>query len=293
MDGYKLVMDVSHHQTFDYDLVKEHVDGFIIRAAFGKDRDSRFEQHYNGFKEKPCAVYQWFRPDQDVTAQIEVVKVLCEGKNIRCAFSDQEQAGRYNIPMSNFSSAFLNERAHEHMTGLELHGFEMGIYSRATWISQFSPQMRDWMYDYNVWLASWPYAAGAVTVDWDTLMDTWAPKVFSPFFTIDWPTDLKRADAWQWSGDKFIVPGVFTADGVPRSADFNFVSNALFDRFSHGDVARHPAGTSRTSGTSHPPATPRPGDTAGRLTLLERDMDHAKVDIDRIENVMRDHDWAI
>ncbi len=38
MDGYKLVMDVSHHQTFDYDLVKQHVDGFIIRTAFGTER---------------------------------------------------------------------------------------------------------------------------------------------------------------------------------------------------------------------------------------------------------------
>lgn len=280
MDGYKLVMDVSHHQTFDYDLVKQHVDGFIIRAAFGKEPDSLFEKHYNGFKEKPCAVYQWFRPDQDVTAQIEVVKILCEGKNIRCAFSDQEQAGRYNVPLSNFSAVFLNERAHEHISGLELHGFEMGIYSRATWISQFSPQMRDWMYDYNVWLASWPYAAGAVTTDWDILMNTWAPKVFSPFFTIDWPADKKRADAWQWSGDKFIVPGVFTRDGVPRSADFNFVSNALFEKFSRGEAA-------------HPQEAPRPTGIDSRVTKLEKDMLSAKIDIDRIENVMRDHDWEI
>lgn len=292
MDGYKLVMDVSHHQTFDYDLVKQHVDGFIIRTAFGTERNSLFQKHYDGFKEKPCAGYQWFRPDQDVTAQIETVKLACEGKTIRCIFSDQEQAGRYNIPMSNFSAAVLNERANEHVTGLELHGFEMGIYSRATWISQFVPQLTNWMYDYNVWLASWPYAVGAVNASWDELMDTWAPKIFSPYFTLDWPANKKRADAWQWSGDKFIVPGVFTADGVPRSADFNFVSNALFAHFSRGEVT-HPAGTSRTSETAHPPATPRPSDTGGRLTLLERDMDHAKVDIDRIENVMRDHDWAI
>ena len=57
-----------------------------------------FQKHYDGFKEKPCAGYQWFRPDQDVTAQIETVKLACEGKTIRCIFSDQEQAGRYNIP---------------------------------------------------------------------------------------------------------------------------------------------------------------------------------------------------
>lgn len=280
MDGYKLVMDVSHHQTFDYDLVKQHVDGFIIRAAFGKDRDSLFQKHYDGFKEKPCAAYQWFRPDQDVAAQVEVVKVLCDGKTIRCVFSDQEQAGRYNIPLSNFSAIVLNQKANEHVTGLALHGFEMGIYTRATWVSENVPQLTNWMYDYNVWLASWPYAAGAVSTTWEDLLSDWAPKVFSPFFTMEWPADKRRADAWQWSGDKFIVPGIFTTDGVPRSSDFNFVSDALFDRFMSGGAARVPV------------ARPA-GDVNSRLAKLEKDMKNAKIDIDRIENVMRDHDWAI
>lgn len=280
MDGYKLVLDVSHHQTFDYDLVKQHVDGFIIRTAFGKEADSLFQKHYDGFKDKPCAGYQWFRPDQDVSAQIETVKVLCEGKTIRCIFSDQEQEGRYNIPLTTFPAGVLNEKAHEHITGLELHGFEMGIYSRATWISQFVPHMTDWMYDYNVWLASWPFASGAITTSWEELMSTWAPKIFSPFFTMGWPADKKRADAWQWSGDKFIVPGIFTKDGIPRSTDLNFVSDALFDRFMNGQAARAPA------------ASPARG-VDSRLAKLEKDMNNAKTDIDRIENVMRDHDWAI
>lgn len=234
MDGYKLVLDCSHHQRFDYDLVKKHVDGVIIRFGFGLAADNLSNQHYDGFKEIPCAGYQWFRPDQDVKAQIELVKVKTEGKDIKVFFSDQEQKGMYGVSLSTYSPATLSERARQHVEGLALHGFDMGIYSRATWISQYAKPMWDWMFNYATWLASWPYASGGVTTTWEYLISNWAPKAFSPYYTSDWP--VRKTEAWQWSGDKFIVPGVFTTSGVPRSSDFNFVSDALFERFKAGTV---------------------------------------------------------
>jgi hypothetical protein len=230
VNGYKLILDVSHHQTFDYDLVKQHIDGVIIRVGFGTQPDSKFRQHYDAFKEIPCAAYQWFRPDQDVKAQIELVKTTLDPTEIQAVFSDQEQNTIYGTA-TQIAAATLNERGQAHVTGLATHGYTMGTYSRATWISQYNPRMLDWMYDYMVWLASWPYASGAVTTTWEALKATWSPKIFSPYFTSTWPAEKKRADLWQFSGDKFIVPGIYTATGVPRSADFNYISDAALEKF--------------------------------------------------------------
>ena len=239
MLGYKLVMDVSHHVSLDYDLIKKYVDGFIIRFGFGTDADRLCDKHYDGLKEKPCAGYQWFRPDQDIKAQIELVKVKTAGKNIKVFFSDQEQPGVYNSTIV-YSPTLLSERGRAHVEGLALHGFDMGIYSRATWVSQYSKPILSWMPNYHNWLASWPYASGAVTTSWEYLMSNWAPKIFSPYYTADFLPTHRVAKAWQWSGDKFIVPGVKTASGLARTSDFNFVSDALFERFTTGGVIAPP-----------------------------------------------------
>lgn len=232
--GYKLVLDVSHYQKIDYKLVAPHIDGVIARCAFGIEPDKLFLAHYHGFKAegKPVATYQWFRPDQDVKAQIETVKTLTNGTDVHMVFSDQEQHTPYGFPLPIYSDAKLSEAASAHMSGLKLHGFEIGMYSRATWITARSFSMTNWMYDYQVWLASWPYATGATYTSWDYLKSFWAPKAFSPYFTANWPADKRRADAWQWSGDKFILPGIYTTTGVARSVDLNFVSDELFAKFS-------------------------------------------------------------
>ena len=240
MDGYKLVMDVSHHVRLNYDLVKKYVDGFIIRFGFGVDVDTMSEQHYNGLKDKPCAGYQWFRPDQDIKMQIELVKQRVGDKNIKVFFSDQEQKGIYNISTSTYSPDLLSERGRAHVEGLALHGFDMGVYSRATWVSQYAKPMLSWLPNYYNWLASWPYASGAVNTTWEYLMSFWAPKTFSPYYTADFLQAHRVAKAWQWSGDKFIVPGVTTSTGIPRSSDFNFVRDDLFERFITGGVIAPP-----------------------------------------------------
>lgn len=280
MDGYKFVLDVSHHQTFNYDEVKKHIDGVIIRFGFGTLADRMADKHYDGFKEIPCAGYQWFRPDQDVKAQIELIKVKTSGKDVEVFFSDNEQQGPYQSS-GGYSPTYLSEAARAHVEGLSLHGFDMGIYTRATWVDSYARPMWNWMFKYHNWLASWPFASGAVTTSWETLKSYWSPKIFSPYFTSDWPTDKRKADVWQWSGDKFIVPGIFTSTGKPRSSDFNFVSNELFERFEE------------STPTPTPDPLPLPVDTESRLRVLEEKVSIAQTDIDRIENVMRGHGLPI
>lgn len=241
MNGYKLVLDISHYHYLNYDLVCEQVDGFIVRAAFGQYKDARFETHYSEIaaRGKPIAVYQWFRPDQSVTAQIEVMKLALENKKIRVIFSDQEQHGLYfnggsMIPF--YSPAALSELCRSHVTGLALHGYEVGTYTRGTWVMERCQPSLAWRYEYPVWLASWPYAQGAYTCSWNEFKSTWLPKTFSPFYPSGWPVEKRFADAWQFTGDKFILPGINTSTGVNRSVDVNFVSDALFARFTDAPV---------------------------------------------------------
>lgn len=291
MEGYKLVLDVSHHQTFNYDLVKKYVDGVIIRLGFGTQADSLVDKHYQGFKDIPCAGYQWFRPDQDVKMQIDLVRRVTEGKDIKVIFSDQEQRGHWVLGQDiapYYSAAVLSEKARQHVEGLDLHGFEMGIYSRASWISAFAKPMYSWMFNYETWLASWPFAKGAITTSWESLISYWAPKKFSPYFTTDWPADKKNLSAWQWSGDKFIVPGIFTVNGAPRTSDFNFISDALFEKFTMGSVPPPPP----PPPVVEPPA-PTPTTLEERLTVAEDLIRSAYSELDQLQNIAREKGWPV
>jgi hypothetical protein len=233
-------MDVSHHVTLNYDEVKKHVDGFILRTHFGTTKDMLFEKHYLGLREKPIAGFQWFRPDLAVVDQVEAVKITCDYKpEIKVFFSDIEQQGVYGVGTSIYSPEYLSTKAQQHVEGLKLHGFDVGVYTAAWWMNAYCGEMAKWMYDYQVWLASWPFAKGAVTLSWEYLMSNWAPKMFLPSKP-NAVTDeqYKSTDAWQWSGDKFILPGVYTNQPVPvpRTCDLNYVSDALFERFTTGVV---------------------------------------------------------
>lgn len=288
MEGYKLVLDVSHHQTFNYDEVKKHIDGVIIRFGFGTQADTMCDKHYDGFKELPCAGYQWFRPDQDVKAQIELVKVKTANKGIRVFFSDQEQRGHWiwGADVAPYYPSYqLSEFARAHVEGLKLHGFDMGVYSRASWITSYAQPMWNWMFMYYTWLASWPYATGSHTTSWESLMTYWAPKSFSPYYTSTWP--VKKTEAWQWSGDKFVLPGVYTNPSsgtpVPRSCDLNYVSDALFAKFTEPVLPPPPP----------PVVQPPPLTLEERVTAVEKRVESAYSEIDGLQAEARRQGWAV
>lgn len=246
---YQMVPDFSYHQwNIDYDLVAKHVGGFIFRCAYGISIDTRFRYHvqHAASTGKPIAAYQWFRPDEDVKAQIDTVRRQLDGLPVRVIWSDVEQHGRAgwkNLP-PHYGQQELSDKAYAHVSGLEAFGFEAGVYTRSTWVFeharpmvyQFDPVTqrvyKPWMYERAlVWLASWPYKPGTLATTWEDMKNVHAPKSFLPYFHSSWPDEKRTAGAWQFTGDKFTLPGVLNDLKRPSAVDLNYVKNEVLEKF--------------------------------------------------------------
>jgi hypothetical protein len=163
---------------------------------------------------------------------LDAVRDHIYGTPIKFVFVDLEQHGQgyLNLPPT-YSSAVMSDKAWQMISGLTTMGVIPGIYSRSTWIESFAKDLKSWMYRYPVWFASYPFAPGRITLNWEELQAKYAPKIFSPYYNSTWDATLRQASMWQWSGDKFVLPGVFGDTLGTRSmpVDLNYTSNALFN----------------------------------------------------------------
>ena len=76
------------------------------------------------------------------------------------------------------------------------------IYTGKWWWEPNMSPAPAWVSNYDFWLASYPYAPGRVDITWEvlpTVLPTgWAQPV----------TNGRKPLIWQFSGDKFVLPGV-------------------------------------------------------------------------------------
>jgi hypothetical protein len=242
----KLIVDAAYHQDkIDFGLLRPFVDGFIFRANYGTFADPKFVEHVNravdaGFKH--IGLYSFLRPDQDIKAQIDVMRgQYNKVPFIRFTSSDQEQHGHtyLNLP-PYYSPDKLSSLGHQHIEALATLGLRQSIYTRTTWVDSYAKPAYKWMQDYTVWLASWPYKTGVVYTDWQTLIDVYAPKAFAPYRTAESKKYALNVGLWQWSGDKFTLPGIYGAGGKLSAVDLNFVSDDIFSLMETGTYSPPP-----------------------------------------------------
>ena len=95
------------------------------------------------------------------------------------------------------------------------------IYTRASFVSDCAPQMAGWLAEYPLWLATWPYKKGVVKCTWDEWRLFWQPKTTTPRL----PQGCQEWRFWQFSGDKFVLPG------VEGPLDLNYFNSTLSDLY--------------------------------------------------------------
>lgn len=81
------------------------------------------------------------------------------------------------------------------------------IYTRTSFVDEHAPEMKAWLPGWETWLAHYPYRPGRVSLGWEVLKKDLLPQIKSPWL----PAGCKTWRFWQWSGDKFVLPGVSTA----------------------------------------------------------------------------------
>ncbi len=81
---------------------------------------------------------------------------------------------------------------------------KMLVYTRASFIHDYALPAIGWLADYPLWIAHWAYPSGRVTLTWEELLQKDAPCQMEPAL----PKGITRWTLHQWSGDRFILPGM-------------------------------------------------------------------------------------
>ncbi|MAT42272.1 MAG: hypothetical protein CL609_08025 [Anaerolineaceae bacterium] len=227
-ENYALGVDVSHWQpSLDWMLLAENgVDFAWVKAAQGAyGRDPSLTGHLKGAKTAGLitAVYHWFDPTNTAAAQLENLKHALDGLEFSMLALDVEQ---YWLDWREWQQGAVKRRVPDRqISERALALAELArdwcqkpvvIYTRASFVAEYAPHMKTWLVNWPLWLAMYPYPSGRVSLSWQTLKNNYAPPVPGPAL----PGGCTDWTFWQFSGDKFLLPGSQTA------LDLNFFNGS-------------------------------------------------------------------
>jgi lysozyme len=230
-DTYCLGVDVSSWQaTVHWEkLYAAGVRFAIIKAAQGSYRqDPLCPTHLRGAQAAGmlCGVYHWMDPASAVENQINNLATCLKGLDytflaldVEQYWSDWEewQQGKITKRYTGKQISDCARACAEQMR--ESFGKPVLIYTRASFVKEYAPQMANWLAEWPLWLAHYPYRPGKLHLTWEQLKRDYVPSIPAPSL----PGGCKDWRFWQFSGDKFILPGEQSA------LDLNFYQGSLQD----------------------------------------------------------------
>ena len=252
MGYFNVVADLSHWQYYiDYAALKAAgiLKGVVVKCSQGKSVDTLFDTHAMGFIDQrmPTAAYHWFDPYVDLKLQLDLIRSqTSKYPAIQAVMIDAEQFGWTSSNLVPYKDPlWLSINLLAMVTGIQTMGLDVMLYSRTALVMERFKYLvvsepnnqasTNWLYrpELNIikWMASYPFGNTVVTCTWGELMTSWAPKVFSPYIASTWPTSYRYFDAWQWSGDKFVLPYFKNSAGGATAIDLNYFSDEALARF--------------------------------------------------------------
>ena len=230
-ERYCLGVDVSSWQTtLNWEkLYYAGVRFAIVKAAQGSYRqDPICPSHLKAAKNAGmlCGVYHWMDPACKPEAQINNLKHRLKDLEYSFLALDVEQ---YWSDWVEWQKGMVNKRHSGQVISncakacaelmRDTFGKPVLIYTRASFVKEYAPQMATWLSDWPLWLAHYPYRSGKLHLTWEQLKRDYAPGISGPSL----PEGCKEWRFWQFSGDKFILPGEQTP------LDLNFYQGSLQD----------------------------------------------------------------
>ncbi len=227
--GMILGVDVSGwNPSINWDLLYHGGVRFaVIKLTQGiSSLTNLAREHVEGARKAGMLVagYHWNDPMLDDNKQIDFFTSQLEKYNIHLGYVDVEQYWeswtefyamlRGTGTITKFiSPTRISQSSYNMMTGLRNRGFNGQIYSRWSFILDRASPMQLWIPPQESWYAHWPYKTGRVNISWNDIKPGgyWYPSIPQPWL----PVNVKWK-MWQFSGDKFILPGT---GGIP--IDFN------------------------------------------------------------------------
>lgn len=153
----KFVIDVSEHQgAIDWNKVKSHIDGAIIRCGYGDDITSQDDKQYaRNLSEcerlgipKGAYLYSYATTETQAKSELAHILRLINGHNFELPiFLDCEEAG---------TEGFAPKACKIICDGLKEAGFTAGVYSSTYWWNAYLTNITS----YIRWVAHWSSACG-------------------------------------------------------------------------------------------------------------------------------------
>lgn len=217
-----LGIDVSRWQpTVDWALLKSVGIQFVfIKATQGNySVDTMLRKHLDGANNAGMIIglYHWNDPLVPAEAQarffinnIQGLKYHMVVNDVEQFWADWQEWGQGNITkyidpgtISNNAKAILDYwKANLNVPAI--------LYTRASFIHGFARPMLSWVGNYPLWLAHYPYNTTKVTTTWDIFKSQYPPSIPGPSM----PSGTTKWTFWQFTGDKFLLPGVSTVVDV-------------------------------------------------------------------------------
>jgi lysozyme len=230
-EEYTLGVDVSSWQPkVDWKVLYDGGVRFaIIKLSQGNYSYDRYTRdHVKGARDAGMLVglYHWHDPLCNVLSQVDFIKNCLTGIEYDFFALDVEQywadweEWRKGYITKKLGAATISVSSHQLANEIKkVTGKKTMIYTRANFVKEYAPTMQVWLKDWDLWLAHYPYRPGRVSVSWKGLKEANLPSIKGP----NLPPNCKEWKFWQFSGDKFVMPGVKTP------LDLNFYNGSEKD----------------------------------------------------------------
>lgn len=215
-------VDVSRYdEQVDWPLLAANgVDFAIVKISQGDyNRDPLAASHLTGAAQAGLVtgIYHWCDPIESDASQLEYLLQMAAGLPYRLVCLDVEQywadwadwpkprRGKKN--KGRLSPERISRCARNLLEGLQKRlpsGMPVVIYTRASFIHEYARPMLEWLPQVPLWLAQYPLLRGnGPAIQWSDLN-----RLLNTTFRPTLPRGCERWTFWQWSGDRFRLPGI-------------------------------------------------------------------------------------
>lgn len=256
-------IDVSRWQSkVDWSLLKSNgVEFVFIKATQGNYMtDQMMIKHVEGANKAGMIIgmYHWCDPTVNAEAQASYFMNAISGLPYKMLSADVEQQWADWKEWSNgrvtkiVSPAVISQNAKAVVDAcMKSTKAPVVVYTRASFINTYAKPAQSWLSKYPLWLAHYPYKSSTVRTTWQDFTAAYKPSIAGPAL----PAGSTKWTFWQFTGDKFILPGCDTL------LDINYFNGEMAD-------LRKFVGLSAAASTSNPAAT-TPLTVEERLAKLE------------------------
>lgn len=154
-------VDISEHNT---DINVSKYDFVIIRACYGENADSKFEEFVSKCEKAniPYGVYcyDYALNDDEAKAEADYILNLIKDKNIQMGvWFDMEDADGYKKKNGVLTKKRCTQSCKIFCDILKEKGYYTGVYTSSSWIGTYVET------DYPLWIANWGTNDGTIQSD--------------------------------------------------------------------------------------------------------------------------------